>query len=128
MFEQLIFINQKMYRSILMALLAGTLSSCDFAKGKTIDSNSNSIEDAHNAYFQMDHATAYSIYTNVWNDTTQTVEDRNDAGQFVAKMDWLFYKNATEALKTIDLIEKLDYEPTKLFTLKARILADQSGF
>lgn len=128
MFGELIFINQKMYRSILIGLLVGILSSCNFTKGKTIDSNSNSIEDAHNAYFQMDHATAYSIYTNVWTDTTQNVENRNDAGQFVAKMDWLFYKNPTKALKTIDLIEKLNHEPTKLFTLKARILGNQSDF
>ena len=117
-----------MYKSILLGLLFAVLYSCNSVLGNDINPESTSIQDGHNAYFQMDHKTAYSIYTNIWNDANQTVEVRNEAGQFIAKMDWLFYKNTAKALKTIDLVEKLHQEPARLFALKARILADQSMY
>lgn len=117
-----------MYKSILLVLLISILYSCNSVLGNDKNLDSTSIEDGHNAYFQMDHETAYSIYTNVWNDDSQTVEDRNEAGQIIAKMDWLFYKNTPKALKTIDSVEELHHEPARLFVLKARILASQSKF
>ena len=117
-----------MYKSILLGFLVAIVYSCNSVLGSEKNPDSTSIQDGHNAYFQMDHETAYSIYTNVWNDSSQTVEDRNEAGQFIAKMDWLFYKNTDKALKTIDLVEELHHEPARLFILKARIFANQSKF
>ena len=128
MFDQITNINQKMYRSILYVLLAYLLYSCNFKDGSDINPDSNSIEDAHSAYFQMDHKTAYSIYNNVWSDSGQTIEHKSSAGRFRAKMDWLFYENPTRALKTIDSIEMLNHEPVRLLILKARILAGESNY
>ncbi len=128
MFDQITNINQNMYRSILYVLLAYLLYSCNFKEGSDINPDSNSIEDAHSAYFQMDHKTAYSIYNNVWSDSGQTIEHKSNAGRFRAKMDWLFYENPTRALKTIDSIKVLNHEPAKLLILKARILAGESNY
>ncbi|MGI9551076.1 MAG: hypothetical protein ACR2MT_07745, partial [Aurantibacter sp.] len=67
------------------------------SKGSDIDPKSRSIQDARNAYFAMDHAAAYSIFTNVWKDSTQTLDDLTLAGRYLAKMDWLFYKKNGKA-------------------------------
>ncbi|MCE7990540.1 MAG: hypothetical protein HEP71_01115 [Roseivirga sp.] len=109
-------------------LFFGLLFSCNSGSGNTVDSNNKSIQDARNAYFQMDHKTAYSIFTNVWNDHEQRKEDRAMAGLFIAKMDWLFYQNSDRAFNMLESLEPLKESLSALYGLKGRILADEGRF
>lgn len=109
-------------------LFFGLLLSCNSGNGNTVDSNSKSIQDARNAYFQMDHKTAYTIFTNVWNDHEQKKEDRAMAGLFIAKMDWLFYQNNSGAYAMLESLEPLKESLSALYGLKGRILADEGRF
>ncbi len=114
-----------MTKSIILLFVLGAICACNASLGSDIDSTSNSIQDGRNAYFQMDHATAYAIFTNVWRDTNQTLADRTSAGRSLSKMDWLLYENDQQALKRLSNLQALDYGQTELFLLKSRILRGQ---
>ncbi|MGI9549817.1 MAG: hypothetical protein ACR2MT_01355, partial [Aurantibacter sp.] len=69
---------------------------------------------------------AYSIFTNVWKDSTQTLDDLTLAGRYLAKMDWLFYKKNGKAHGILDSLEQLGHDLVPAYLLRARIFADES--
>jgi len=104
------------------------LFSCNTSSGSGIDNNSNSIQEGRNAYFQMDHEKAYIIFQNVWQDKSQSTEDRVSAGSTMARMDWLFYQKTDKALAMINEVLTLNYRPSGGYILQARILTAEMRF
>ena len=118
-----------MSKLIFTSLVFVTIAfSCHSTSGNEVDPNSHSIQDARNAYFQMDHKTAYQIFGNVWEDESQSLEDRVNAGLSVARMDWLFYRKASSALEKIEEVLQSKHRQSAVYNLKARILAAELRF
>ncbi len=111
--------------SFSLAFLVLVSFSCGQISGQ---SKSVSFQEGMNAYFQMNHTKAYTIFSNVWNDKGQTEKDRVQAGRFLATMDWLLYRKNAKAHGMLKELEKIDFEQSQLQILKARVLEDEEKF
>ncbi|MEO9484363.1 MAG: hypothetical protein ABJG47_12980 [Ekhidna sp.] len=90
--------------------------------------SSRSIDDAQNAYFQMDHKKAYATFANVMRDRQQTIDDRIIATFYTAKMQWMFYQNPDSAFLLIAKGLELNEDQAKFHLLRARILNEQGKY
>lgn len=118
--------RMKFINLILTHLSFVFLFSCAPSSSSGVDPNSHSLQDGKNAYFSMDHGIAYTVFTNVWRDTAQSLEDRTAAARYLAKMDWLFYRKNTKAHALLDTLEQLDHALNPTHLLRARIFANES--
>ncbi len=115
----------KFINLILTSLSSVMLFACNNDPSSGVDPGSHSLQDGKNAYFSMDHSVAYSVFTNVWQDTVQTLEDRTAAARYLAKMDWLFYRKNEKAHALLDTLEQLDHALSWTYLLRTRLLAKE---
>ena len=113
----------KLYLNLFLFLII--YLSPAFPQTHQASNKTASFQEARNAYFQMDHEAAYSTFSRVMIDDSQSLKDRASAGRVKAKMEWMFYSDSQKALETIKALEELDFEKSALYLLKARILAEE---
>ncbi len=88
-------------------------------------SHRTSIKDAREAFERREHAIAYDIFNNIWNDQQQSLQDRTLAGQYLVKMNWRLYGTSEKAYAVLKQLEAQEYERSTAYVLRSRILADE---
>jgi len=86
------------------------------------------IQEAHNSYFQMDHKSSYDLYTHIFQDSSHSPVDRASAGIVKAKMEWMLYQDNDKAMQTLSSVATIPEEKSRQLQLKARILKSQGNY
>lgn len=107
---------------LFVSILFVSLASCGQASAS---SKNGSIKDAREAYERREHANAYSLFEQVWEDKQQSLADRTLSGQYLAKMNWILYGKNKKAYEILTALEKTDHEPSTALVLRSRILLEE---